>query len=264
MRRTSLVVLAVALASATACGSSSSGASPAAGRTPVAAVLAASTTTTQAGTAKVMLDVKSKAGDKAIDITGVGAFRLDGTLGSFAVTLNAGSGQPLTLEERTVGGLLYLKAPPLGDSYYSLKTDALLGTSLGQGTDPTLGLKLLKGAAEDVTVVGQEQVRGEQTTHYKGTYQLRKAVTALGGDLPKAFATQLTASGDTPVPFDAYVDDKGRLRKLVTVSTVTTQGRSVVSTATTELYDFGAPVDVQAPPADKVKDGTDLLKGLSG
>ena len=227
-------------------------------------MLAASKTTSQAGTAKVSLDVKSKAGTKAIEITGLGAFKLDGSLGSFAVTLNQGSGQALTLEERTVGGLLYLKAPPLGDSFYSLKTDALLGTSLGQGTDPTLGLKLLKGASDDVTMVGQEQVRGEQTTHYKGTYQLRKAVTALGGDFAKAFATQLTANGDTPVPFDAYIDKQGRLRKLVQVSTVTMQGQSVTSTSTTELYDFGTPVDVQAPSADKVKDGSVLLKGLSG
>ena len=264
MRRTSLVVLVAALAGASACGSSSSGEAPAASRTPIAVVRAATTTTSQAGTAKVSLDVKSKAGAKAIDINGVGAFRLDGSLGSFAVTLNQGSGQPLTLEERTVGGLLYLKAPPLGDSYYSLKTDALLGTSLGQGTDPTLGLKLLRGTADDVTRVGQEQVRGELTTHYKGTYQLRKAVTALGGEFAKAFATQLTANGDTPVPFDAYVDQQGRLRKLVQVSTVTVQGQSVTSTSTTELYDFGTPVDVQAPPADKVKDGSVLLKGLSG
>lgn len=264
MRRTSLVVLAVALAGATACGSSSPTTTPAAASTPFAAVLAASTTTSQAGTAKVSLEVKSKAADKAIDITGLGAFRLDGSLGSFAVTLNATSGQPLTLEERTIGGVLYLKAPPLGDNYYALKTDALLGTSLGQGTDPTLGLKLLKGASGDVTRVGQEQVRGEQTTHYKGTYQLRKAVAALGGDFAKAFTAQLAANGDTLIPFDAYIDKQGRLRKLVQVSTVTRQGQSVTSTSTTELYDFGAPVDVQAPPADKVKDGSMLLKGLSG
>ena len=265
MRRTSVAVIAIALVGASACGSSAPAGSAGAKAvsSPIAAVLAASKTTSQAGTAKVALDVKSKAAGKAIDITGAGAFRLDGSLGSITVTLNPGTGQPLTLEERTVGGLIYLKAPPLGDNYYSLKADALVGTSLGQGTDPTVGLQLLRGAA-DVTVVGKEQVRGAQTTHYKGTYQLRKAVEAVGGAFAKAFASQLATNGDAVVPFDAYVDGDGRLRKLVQVATVVIQGNSVTSTTTTELYDFGTPVTVAAPPADKVKDGTMLLKGLSG
>ena len=263
MRRIPLAVIAVVLAGASACGSSSAGSGPG-GLSPAAAVQAASTATTQAGSAKMTLGVTSKVGPQTVVITGEGAFQLDGSVGIFNVSLDPGSGKPLTLEERIVGGRLYLKAPPLGDSYYSLATTALVGTSLGQGTDPTVGFKLLLGAGEDVKVVGKEKVRDTQTTHYRGTYQLRKALDKVGGSFDQAFAAQLKTSGETPVPFDAYVDNDGRLRKLVQVVTMTSQGREITSTSTTELYDFGTAVDVTAPPADKVKDGTPLLKGLRG
>ena len=263
MRRTSLAVIAFAAATVSACGGSSAG-NALQGLSPVAALAAASTKTTQAGTAKVALDVKSTVAGKAIEITGAGAFRLDGTAGIFNVSLNPGSGQPLTLEERTVDGVLYLKAPPLGDSFYALKTAALIGTSLGQSTDPTIGLSMLFGASDDVRQAGTDTVRGTTTTHYKGTYQLRKATDKVGGPFAKAFAQQLVANGDTAVPFDAYVDAQGRLRRLIQILTVKAQGRAVSSTSTTEFYDFGTPVAVMAPAADKVKDGTALLKGLSG
>ena len=40
------------------------------------------------------------------------------------------------------------------------------------------------------------------------------------------------------------------------------QGQKATSTSTVELYDFGTEVDVAAPPAAEVQDGTEVLKSF--
>lgn len=49
------------------------------------------------------------------------------------------------------------------------------------------------------------------------------------------------------MPFDAYLDDEGRLRKVRHRFTFTNGGGTVAVTSTTLLYDFGTPVSVRLP-----------------
>jgi len=89
--------------------------------------------------------------------------------------------------------------------------------------DPSRALDLLDTVTEEVVEDGDEEVRGEPTTRYR-------------------FRAQL--DGSPEVDGRAWVDAEGRLRRLeLTEEDVT---------ATLELFDFGADVEVDPPPADDV------------
>jgi hypothetical protein len=57
------------------------------------------------------------------------------------------------------------------------------------------------------------------------------------------------------VPFDAYLDGAGRLRKVRHQFSFSNQGRTVAVSSTTLLYGFGARVLVTLP------DGRDIYAG---
>ena len=59
------------------------------------------------------------------------------------------------------------------------------------------------------------------------------------------------------VPFEAYLDDEGRIRKLLhRFSFVNGQQKGTVAVASTMLlYDFGAPVDVRLPAERDIYEG---------
>jgi hypothetical protein len=147
---------------------------------------------------------------------------------------------------------------------------------------PGQGLQLINQLG-DASVVGQEQLRGAATTHYHGSLDLGKAMSALGGGggggLLGSGGQALPGLSGASVPVDAWVDGGGRVRKLETRfdlipflralfaafgsgiggqsqpngagSTLPANAKAEISLSF-ELYDFGAAVDVAPPPADQV------------
>jgi hypothetical protein len=119
-------------------------------------------------------------------------------------------------------------------------------------TDPAQALAYLE-AADDVEEIGTEEVRGAETTHYRLTVDLRKA--AEGSPEYRAVIEQsLQAGGTAEVPTEVWVDEDGRVRRvrMVYADVPTPDGEAADVTVTTELYDFGADVDVEPPPRDQV------------
>ncbi|MBD0339280.1 MAG: hypothetical protein ICV67_08355 [Thermoleophilia bacterium] len=80
----------------------------------------------------------------------------------------------------------------------------------------------------EVEELGEEQVRGVQTTRYRATVEER---------------------GERATVLDAWVDGDGLVRRLRAAE------------LTVELYDFGAEVRVVPPPASRVVDVAELLGG---
>ncbi len=56
------------------------------------------------------------------------------------------------------------------------------------------------------------------------------------------------------IPVEVFLDEQGRPVRTVQTLELTVQGQSLATTTTTDLYDWGVNVDVQAPPADQVVD----------
>ena len=258
MRRLTLTAF-VGLVLVAGCGATS-GSSDYAGQ-----LRAAASKTNSSGSSKLQLTSSTSAQGQLVVITGTGAFDYSTKQGTIDLHLAGGSGgQGVTISERITGGNLFLALPNAPGSFYKIKLTDVTGTSLASGTDPSSSFSTLVGVSIDVTKVGTEKLRGTATTHYRGTIDVEKALTALTGTNRDLAQKSLLANGVKMLPFDAYLDGEGRLRKFVQHVAVISQGKKAESTTTIELYDFGTKVVVPEPPAAQVKDGAPLLAALKG
>jgi hypothetical protein len=170
----------------------------------------------------------------------------------------------------------------------------------GGATDPSLVFAMLGGTQQDVKYMGQDMVRGVPVAHYQGTLDLAQAAAALTGDVKgiasgaasgaasakttgattaaaviqtpaaadeKALGNAARAFATTKVPFDAYLDAQGRLRRFVANFSylLASPGKPVVHvTSATELYSFGTPVTVVAPTGAPTASGKTGAAGAAG
>jgi hypothetical protein len=259
MRRSHLVLVPLLAIIVAGCGNGSGGTET---LSPAQAVRAAATSTAHEKSSKIEITTVATVGAQPVTIKAGGAFDYANHTGQMSLQLPGGTLG--TIEERIVGGVVYIEIPNAKGTFYSLNLDDLVGTSFNTSTDPTSGLQALQGASSDVAKVGDETVRGAKTTHYKGTYDIKVALSKLSGAVKDALLRTFGSADLPPVPFDAYIDDQGRMRKLDQHLEITSNGQNIVTDTTLELYDFGTKVDVTAPPASQVKDGRPLLDALKG
>lgn len=238
-----------------------SGAAAAPESSPTLRVQAASDTTRQAGSSRFEQTTVSTIAGKEITVRASGLLDPARRLGTITAEIGAPDGTTLSLEQRLVGDTLFVQLPQQPGRFSRSSLAELVGTSLADNTDPTAGFQALEAASDDVTEVGTEQVRGTPTTHYRGTYDAEKALEQVGGTTGQLLEAAVEGSDLSAVPFDAYLDDQGRLRKLVQSLTLTPRGtdQQVRSTSTTEAYDVGTPVEVTAPAPEQTEDGAPLL-----
>ncbi|MDX6286272.1 MAG: hypothetical protein QOG53_1757 [Frankiales bacterium] len=243
------------------CGTESGGTNSTTGTANAAIVAAAPDATARAGSTRMSLSLTVKAGSQTAPITGSGAYDYKKRLGELNLVLPAQFGG--TMHEIITGNVLYLRLAQLSPKYYVIDINKLTGGSatisqLGNA-DPSSALETLRGVTSDVSKVGTETIRGASTTHYRGTIDMAKAASKA----PAAVRQRLTQQLKTvkSAPFDAFIDDAGRLRKMTThivLDSTTTVDTSV------ELFDFGAPVRITVPPKSQTTDGAALLRLLSG
>lgn len=252
------------------CGSSSgspagtSGGPAAANPAAYAALIkSAGSKTASAGSSKLALESATSTGGQNVKFDGTGEFDYGAKTGRFEITTGTGA-QAQKITELITGGFLYLQAGNDLKSYYKLKLSDLVGTTLAQGADPTSSFNTLNGVTDSVTKVGEEKVRGDHTTHYKGTIDVQKSLASAGAAEKAIIQKSFVDNGVTSLPFEAYLDDQGRIRKFVEDVNLTVKGTMAHSVTTLELYDFGSKVTVAAPPAAIVKDGAPLIAALKG
>jgi hypothetical protein len=186
---------------------------------------------------------------------------------------------------RLVDGVVYMKLPAGlgglfgggngGDQWLSIKAPkgasgaGAAGGALGGAdqSDPASFLSALQRISDDVKEVGKEDVRGVETTHYHATLDFKKAID--GADLPPGLRDKASALfGNAPaIPVDVFVDSEGRVRRIAMTldlgdfaaglgvsgaSGATGLGDLPTMHMSVDFYDFGAPVHVEAPPADQI------------
>jgi hypothetical protein len=234
------------------------------GDDPAQVVRAAASKTEAASSSRLAVTVDVHEGAQKGAVTAEGAFDYRSRTGRMSIEV-PGLG---AVEAIADGAVLYMKFPaavaqqlPGGKSWVKLDLEAaarLSGFDLSelsqvQQGDPTQALQYLRGASDDVKKVGEEDVRGARTTHYKGTFDLKKAASSLSGASRTAFNKAIAKLGTSTLPADIWIDDAGRARKLSF-----TQDAADV---TLELYDFGVEVDAAPPAASDVVDLAELLGG---
>jgi hypothetical protein len=119
--------------------------------------------------------------------------------------------------------------------------------------DPSQSLRMLM-ASSGARVTGAERIRGVETTHYAFNIDFKK----LAHD-NKAFRQLTATTGAVTAPAEAWVDKQGRVRRMsVTMSMGAQLGAPMTMSMTEDLYDFGAPASIAAPPDDVVVDYSSL------
>jgi len=193
-------------------------------------VLASVVKTAAADTAKVSLDLSvNGTGSSAFNVSADGA--VDFATGDSQMNVDFGGflGSLLSdgIETRNVDGVAYVRMPSVGgitlpDGKTWIAVDSSKLGVPGSSGDSTLGvgsqsnpakiLAYLEKVSNGVEQVGTETVRGEQTTHYKASLDLSKAVDRAG--VPPALRRSVDELTGKGVAFERYemTDDKGIAR----------------------------------------------------
>jgi hypothetical protein len=165
-----------------------------------------------------------------------------------------------------------LFAPLLPDGKRWLKVDLnkvtkAMGVDLkalaSTGQDPTQGLQYLKAASGDVKRVGVEDVRGVKTTHYKATIDLKRYPNIAPAEnraaIRRSIVPLIKVVGTSKLPMEVWIGEDDVVRRLKqAVPMQISPGKRATVEQRVDLYDFGTPVDVDAPPDDETLDITDL------
>ncbi|MFE9040094.1 hypothetical protein ACFY9F_30600 [Streptomyces sp. NPDC012421] len=229
---------------------------------PAGAVRGAADALARAGTAKASTAMEMAAGGTRVTIRGEGGYDFRRRTGHLQVVLPkdaAGTSAHRPITELLTPGALYMKNRGAGvpaDKWVRVDTTTLDDGNLvtGGATDPGAAAELLRGA-RDVTYVGETELAGVKVRHYRGVSDLGAAAKAAAPQLRGALAAAAKGFATDVVPFDAYLDGAGRLRKVRHRFSFGNQGRTVAVSSTTLLYGFGARVVVTLP------DGRDIYAG---
>ena len=124
-------------------------------------------------------------------------------------------------------------------------------------------------------MVGTEPIRGEPATHYRTTIDFNRAAQATSGDEQASLQRLAQLYGNQQLPADVWVDGQNRMRRFsytLDLSKIDPSklpqgpGTPAAKPSGTvnfsmELFDFGIPASIPAPPPpDQVVDFADLLK----
>ncbi|MDT0570932.1 hypothetical protein RM704_26310 [Streptomyces sp. DSM 3412] len=231
---------------------------------PVDLMHRAAPTLVRAGSSKARTEMEMATGGTRVTIHGEGVYDYGRQLGRLKVLLPhdpAGREEHRPITELLAPGALFMKNRGAGvpaDKWVRVDTGALSDGNLvtGGATDPFAAAEVLRGA-RTARFVGESEVDGVRVRHYRGTADLTTASRAAseGNRAPLRAAARGFATAR--VPFDAYLDDEGRIRKVRhRFSFVNGGGQGTVAVAsTTLLFDFGVPVAVRLPRPEDIYAG---------
>ncbi|MDH4148177.1 MAG: LppX_LprAFG lipoprotein [Acidimicrobiia bacterium] len=175
--------------------------------------------------------------------------KLDGMAGMLLDQFGAGDGP---IEVRLVDGVVYQR-DATGWASYDGETDQASGETF---VEAMRGRALLAALADvgDVAEVGRDDIDGVSTVHYRGTIDdpasKAQALEGMGA---------LTGVGEpgTQLTVNVWVTDADLIRRVTVDGTLVAGGfadieRDLTVRTQTDFTDAGAPIAIEAPPADQV------------
>lgn len=248
----------------------------------VLAAAPAATAETGAARTSVRFDAEGILGvDAGGEMEGVLDFEQDRT--ELTIDLGralGGLGLDATMVMRAIGTDLFLQSSHFRGNVAGVDADTWLRVDVGaaaegQGLDleglgglgpagngdPRQGLAVLNGVVEDgIDEVGDDEVRGVATTHYRARIDLERAAARLGdtADL-EAFDRFVEMLSDDSVRIDVWVDDDDLVRRIrIPLRLPAGVGGGEVA-FTAEYYDFGADIEVPTPDPADVRDLQEIV-----
>jgi hypothetical protein len=293
--RRSLAVLVAAAAVAAGCGPASTASKATPPTTTVArsdsqtAIAASAAATQEAGSARVDMRMRLTGLPQAGEVSGTGsgviAFADRRAQLAFRMSLPQ-AGMTLDMVERMVGPVLYIRSPMYAALNHGkpwikldleragraqgLDLNALMNS---QSSDPAQMLSYLEASSDSITRVGSGVVHGVTATHYHVVVDLAKAARnapfSARPAVRRAVMRAAAMLGIRTLPVDVWIDADGLVRResLRMPLRAPSLPAGLAMSFTMDLYDFGVPVHVTAPPASQVEDITALAasgSSLSG
>ncbi|MCB5911681.1 hypothetical protein [Streptomyces pinistramenti] len=218
----------------------------------------------RAGGARIRSTMETVSGGTRVAIRGTGGYDFRAARGQLELVLpdpageRGGSRPPVT--EILAPGVLYMKNRGAGvpaDKWVRVDAASLADGNLvtGGATDPLTAAELLRGAGQ-VRYRGAQRLDGVAVRHYSGTTDIGAAAGAASARTKPALTAAEKGFTTRRVPFDAYLDEAGRLRKVrqsYHFANGSPKGASV--TSTTQLDDFGRDTAVELPARDDIYAG---------
>jgi hypothetical protein len=185
------------------------------------------------------------------------------------------------IEIRADGLVLYMRMPflqaaapqlkpwikvDLGEAGKGLGIDLDAMMELSNQSNPTKALDFLRAAGR-VKELGDETVRGVETTRYKGVIDLERYAKQVeksdgGAAAARSLRKAIELTGKSTMPVELWIDEDSLVRRMVwEQNTSVGAGRAPSSVkATMDLFDYGADVKVVIPPDDQTSSIQDLQK----
>ena len=219
---------------------------------PVAAVRNAAAVSQKIHTAKVATTVTMTVGGADRKFTGLGEFDFDRQVGAIILQTPRSS---TPLDEIVTPTRLYLRESAADAKWKWVDATRLPdGDLISAGyTSPVFDFALLRGVDGDgVHYVGQDKVRDTDVAHYTGTLDLTASADQADNPIKGELLAASHSFAEKTVPFDAYLDKQGKVRRVVAHFSFPAQAPEkgmVQIAATTDLFDLDQPVTVVTPPA---------------
>jgi len=196
-----------------------------------------------ATTAEITMSVTST----ELSMSATGHVDYSGDFPAMALSMTAPALGDGVIDMRLVDRVMYMSVPMVdtNKTFYRIDLsdpDNPLADSLGTLTsfDPKSTMEMFTKGLKSVTFIGDETVRGDQTAHYRVTTSTESLEDSLGGT---------TTGADLPdvVSYDVWLDADNRMRKMKAEV-----GKQ--STLEMEMFNWGEPVSIEAPPDSQVQD----------
>jgi hypothetical protein len=211
---------------------------------------------TRADPYRFELSLKSEGLSERFSATATGAADPTADRGVIRYSL-VDEGGTSTLEVRRIGDATYTRfdAPELGGAWTeerAAEANAAVGP-FGIFSEPHNAADALAEHGRDVVVGPGEPLDGVATSHYRGAVP---TIEILGGGLSKKereeFETEIEKSGSETAHVEAWAGPDRVLRRLKLTVPIREDGEDGRLLSEARFFDFGAQVDVQAPPASEI------------
>jgi hypothetical protein len=233
---------------------------------PLDLVSEAGAETVDDGTARLDLTTEVESGGASVTTEAEGLVDYEEDRASVTMQLPQDAGD---LEVVTAGTTLYIRGPGIAELGATTRWASIDLERVGEttGTDidelrssneTASSLALLTGA-DHVDEVGEEDIDGTETTHYRATVDLRKAAEEAGAVTDRArFEQFVERLGDEDVDVEVWLDGEDRVRRLRYEQAVPDQPEVAV-TVTLDLSDFGVDEQVEVPAEGESTDVTERV-----
>lgn len=180
-------------------------------------------------------------------------------LADFTMNISV-NGKALPVREIMTAHALYLKVAALradtgkpwvklSDRRLGQRADATISklVQVIEASDPLTQTAMLT-ASKDLRRVGTQVINGVRTTHYTGSYSAAASVAKVPAILRGLAQSMDDALGITTVHFDAWLDRRHEVRKLITVAAA----GGTRFTSEVKVLAINQPVNIELPPASQV------------